>query len=226
MIVAFIVAFLALLVSKILFNSNPASKKERRLPNGNVVILDIETNGFPTNWKASVSDTYNWPRMVSISWFKIAPSGAILSQHSFIIKPNGFTIQESAVAIHGITTEQAIQIGTEPKDVLQQFETDISDAAYLVAHNIDFDYPVLLCEYIRSNVPQARLKSLQQICTMKSSMKYCNIRTSKGLKYPKLGELYKKLFNNTLSGAHTSKADAEACMKCFKELYNLNIITF
>ena len=226
MIVAFIVAILAMFIGKAIFNSSPASKKERRPPNGNVVILDIETNGFPTNWKASVSDTYNWPRMVSISWFKIAPSGSILSQNSFVVKPAGFTIQESSVLIHGITTEKALKIGTELMEVLQQFETDILDATYLVAHNIDFDYPVLLCEYIRSNVLQARLKSMQQICTMKSSMKFCNIRTSKGLKYPKLEELYKKLFHESLNGAHNSKADAEACMKCFKELYNLNIITF
>ena len=61
---------------------------------------------------------------------------------------------------------------------------------------------------------------------MKMSTNFCKISSSKGYKYPKLAELYRKLFSISISGVHNAQTDAEACMKCFKELYNQKVIKF
>ena len=102
----------------------------------------------------------------------------------------------------------------------------MSDASYLIAHNIDFDYPVALCEMIRCGFATEKLKSLKRICTMKSSTDFCKLPSARGYKYPKLVELYYKLFNKTLIETHNSKTDAAMCMLCFKELFNKQIIKF
>ncbi len=224
MIVALIVAFFAYLIAQLILSYGKNAPRVK--PKGNLLIFDTETNGFPKNWKASLNDVNNWPRIVSIAWNKIEPSGLLLSNKNYIIKPNGFFILEEATSIHGITNEAAQQKGFSLNDVLEKFNEEITGCSYLIAHNIEFDYAVTFCEYTRLKINTNNLSSLKQICTMKLSTEFCKIRSSKGYKYPKLTELYQKLFSVSIPNAHNAQTDADACMKCFKELYNQNVIKF
>lgn len=226
MILGLLVALIAFIAAKLVFNSSSHSKFSRTPPSGNLIIFDTVTNGLPLSWKADIFNISNWPRIVSISWYKIAPDGRVLGKESHIINPAEFTYKFDAVQVHGITQEYAVLHGSYLKEVLEKFEAAVSDASYLIAHNIEFDFPVILSEYSRSRISQTNLLSLKRICTMKSSKEYCNIKTPRGLKYPKLEELYQKLFRSPLPITHNSMNDAEACMKCFKELYNKNILKF
>lgn len=224
MILALIVAFFCYLIAQLILSHG--KNKPRLKPTGNLLIFDTETSGFPKNWKAALDDIDNWPRIVSISWNKIEPSGLLLSNKNFFIKPNDYFISNESVAIHGITNEVAHQKGFLLSDVLEEFNKELTDCSYLIAHNIEFDYAVTFCEYLRLKINTNKLSSIKQICTMKMSTDFCKIRSSKGYKYPKLSELYQKLFTVPISNAHNAQADADACMKCFKELYNQNVIKF
>lgn len=73
----------------------------------------------------------------------------------------------------------------------------MGDADIIVGHNIDFDVKVVGCEMFRYNINN-ELSSKRRICTMKSTTDLCKISGSYGYKYPKLQELYKKLFNKIL----------------------------
>ena len=192
-------------------------------PTGNILIIDTETTGFPSNWNAKPDDTSVWPRIVTIAWIKIGPNGAIKNQNYKVIKTDGFSIPESASNIHGITNAIANTDGESLAEILSILEEDLKDCNYIVAHNIEFDYPILLCEFKRLKI-ETKLKSLVQVCTMKLSTDYCKIQTSKGYKYPSLNELNIKLFGTKIAGLHNSKLDAEICLKCFKELFNLGVI--
>lgn len=224
MIVALIVAFFAYLIAQLILSYGKNASRVK--PKGNLLIFDTETNSFPKSWKASLNDVDNWPRIVSIAWNKIAPNGLLLSNKNYIIRPDRFFIVNEATSIHGITNEVAQQKGVLLKDVLEQFNKEVSDCTYLVAHNIEFDYAVTFCEYTRLKINTSNLSSLKQICTMKMSKDFCKIRSSKGYKYPKLSELYQKLFSVSIPNAHNAQIDAETCMKCFKELYNQKVIKF
>jgi DNA polymerase-3 subunit epsilon len=197
-----------------------------RSPRGNIVVYDTETNGLPRNWKARFDDTNNWPRAVSLSWYKVTPNFEILSTHSYIIKPENFNFDSDAVRVHGITQAHALAHGVPLAVALSNFENDVMDSAYLVAHNIEFDFPVLYSEYTRTNVNSSRLASLKKICTMKSTVDFCQIHGMYGYKFPKLEELHLKLFNRNFGGAHNSQNDARACLTCLQELYNRNVIQF
>jgi hypothetical protein len=62
---------------------------------------------------------------------------------------------------------------------------------------------------------------------MKSSIDFCKLPPLRfgEYKWPKLEELYTKLFGTTISGAHDAMADIEATKKCYFELIRRGIIT-
>ena len=59
---------------------------------------------------------------------------------------------------------------------------------------------------------------------MLSSINYCKILGKDGYKYPKLQELYRKLFGKEFEDAHDALCDTEATEKCFWELKKQGII--
>jgi len=100
------------------------------------LFFDTETTGLPRNWKAPVSDLNNWPRLVQLAFLYYDGNGNKISGGDFIIKPEGFTIPTDASRIHGISTDRAIREGQSIKTVLQDFQSLVGQASYLVAHNI------------------------------------------------------------------------------------------
>ena len=73
--------------------------------------FDTETTGLPKNFKADVSDSENWPRLVQLAWQLNNEKGDLLSNDSLIIKPDGFTIPFNSEKVHGISTEIANKNG-------------------------------------------------------------------------------------------------------------------
>ena len=60
---------------------------------------------------------------------------------------------------------------------------------------------------------------------MKSTIHYCNIISADNkLKFPKLTELYEKLFDYKIEQKHNAESDALLTAKCFKELVNKQVI--
>ena len=60
---------------------------------------------------------------------------------------------------------------------------------------------------------------------MKETINYCSIPNYDGrLKFPKLTELYKKLFDYDIEQKHNAESDALLTAKCFKELLDKGII--
>jgi DNA polymerase-3 subunit epsilon len=89
------------------------------MQNNNIYLFfDTETTGLPQDWKAPVSDTNNWPRIVQIAWVLSSQDDGQLESKDFIIKPEGFTIPKESSDVHGISTEQAYEEGKDLLDVL------------------------------------------------------------------------------------------------------------
>ena len=77
-------------------------------------------------------------------------------------------------------------------------------------------------EFIRYNQNNI-LESRRKFCTMKSSVNFCAIPGFKGYKWPKLIELYRKLFSKDFN-PHNALDDVEATADCFWELKKKKII--
>lgn len=184
------------------------------------LFFDTETSGLPKNWNAAVSELNNWPRLVQLAYLLFDFQGNKISGGDFIIKPDGFLISPESSQIHGITTDRALQEGELILPVLQRFNLLIEKADYLVAHNMSFDDKIISSEFFRNGIlNNIHLKN--KICTMEKSTQFCAIQGPNGHKWPKLSELYYKLFRTDFEDAHNATADINATAKCFWELKRL-----
>jgi len=187
------------------------------------LFFDTETTGLPKNYKAPVTDSENWPRMVQIAWQRYDVNRELIENRVYIIKPEGYKIPLEASKVHGITTERAIAEGVELTFVLNQFRNAILISEFLIAHNISFDERIVGAEFVRKKIESIK-KKIPRIDTMTSSTDYCAIPSKSGFKWPNLTELHKKLFQKGFDGAHDALVDVQACADCFFELKKRKVI--
>jgi len=187
------------------------------------LFFDTETTGLPARWNADFSDTDNWPRMVQLGYLVYDDAGKLKQSADIIIKPDGFTIPDEVVKIHGISTERALAEGVALAEAVEKFVEALDEAHTLVAHNIEFDQKILGTELYRLGLHDdlETLKEIDKVCTMKAATNYCAIPKpgyGQGYKWPTLAQLHWKLFAREFAGAHSAYSDAEACAKCFFKL--------
>ena len=187
------------------------------------LFFDTETTGLPKDWKAPITDSNAWPRLVQVAWIVFNEKRERIRKENYIIKPENFLIPEEASKIHGISTEKAIMCGKDLLFVLNALNREIDNSDMLVAHNINFDSKIVGAEMIRRNLT-TNLFAKRLVCTMESSTNFCQLHGDYGYKWPKLSELYIKLFGENFQDAHNASSDIEAAAKCFWKLKELNII--
>lgn len=186
----------------------------------NYLFFDTETTGKLKNYDSPAFDTDNWPRLVSFAYILSDETGDIIKKDAFIVKPDGYEIHKDVENVHGISTELANREGIDINDALNIIESLIDEAGILVGHNISFDINVVDCEFYRYR-EKLYLDNMPYRCTMKESVSYCALPK---LKYPKLQDLYTKLFGKQFKDAHNAMADIQATFECFWELVKLGVI--
>ena len=189
-----------------------------------ILFFDTETTGLPKNWKAPVHQLDNWPRLVQIAWLVYDSNGNLLEEHDYVIKPVGFIIPSGASAVHKITTEKALEIGSDLLTILNIFSSSINACDLIVAHNYSYDYNIMGSELLRNGLENS-LYEKEHTCTMNASTEFCKIPGPYGYKWPKLEELYKILFDESFN-AHNALDDIFATARCFWELKKKKVIEF
>lgn len=184
------------------------------------IIFDTETTGLPENYKAPITDTQNWPRIVQISWQLHDEYGYVIKNENFVIKPEGFSIPFNSTQIHGISNEIAQEKGFNIEFVLNEFLKDIEKVKVISGHNVEFDINVLGCEFFRKGIYNDILDKIRLDTCDENTANLCRISGGKGGKYkfPKLEELYYYLFDEKFDYAHNSAFDVQATARCFFEL--------
>jgi DNA polymerase III epsilon subunit-like protein len=198
------------------------------------LFLDTETTGLPKDYKAPISDSANWPRLVQWAFMLYDKSGNQIKTENIIIKPDGFLIPEDAARLHGITTEKATAEGVPLDTALKAFGSLLDMAQILVGHNLEFDKNIIHSEIYRvygkekwfalANAKFPGRKKM--ICTMRSGEEFCKLpgKFEGKYKWPKLQELHRALFSEDFSEAHNSSADVQATARCFFEMKRRGII--
>ncbi|WP_026955794.1 DNA polymerase III subunit alpha [Algoriphagus vanfongensis] len=188
------------------------------------LIFDTETTGLPRDYNAPMSDVDNWPRLVQLAWQLHDSKGKLISNHNYIVKPEGFTIPYNAEKVHGISTKRALAEGHDLAEVLAIFEKDVAQSKYLVGHNVEFDVNVVGSEYFRIETEMPL--TAQQLDTKDISTEFCAIPGGKGgkFKWPTLTELHHKLFGVGFDDAHDAAYDVDATARCFFGLITQNVL--
>ena len=190
----------------------------------NYLFFDTETTGIPQDYKAPCTDTDNWPRLVQLGWILTDGEGRELRRGNRIVRPDGFEIPTEASDVHGITTERALAEGEPLHDVMMAFGADLNASNWLVGHNIDYDLHVVGTEYYRLGYDHRIMFARPYVCTMQATIDFCNIPGKYGPKWPRLQELYVRLFGREFEGAHDAMADITATKECFFELLKRGVI--
>ncbi len=190
------------------------------------LIYDTETTGLPKDYKAPLTDSENWPRLVQLAWQIHDEKGELVDVKNFIVRPEGFTIPYGSEKIHGISTERATKEGLDLVFVLEEFNKAIQSVSTVSGHNVEFDNSIMGAEFIRKQMKTA-LFDKNMVDTKNASTNYCALPGGRGgkFKWPNLNELHQKLFNEGFDAAHNASADVQATARCFLELIRIGIIT-
>jgi DNA polymerase III subunit alpha len=190
------------------------------------LIFDTETTGIPRNKTAPLTDLDNWPRLVQLAWQLHDNKGKLLSQHNYIVKPDGFDIPYKAEQIHGVSTKRALAEGHDLKQVLDLFKIDMQRTSRMVGHNIEFDINIIGAELIRQQMDVDTFLKLDNLDTGITSTEFCQMSGGVGgkLKMPRLVELHEKLFGKDFGDAHDAAYDVAATARCFFGLIKQRVV--
>ena len=189
------------------------------------LVFDTETTGLPKKWNAPVSDSNNWPRCVQLAWQLHDAKGDLISNHSYLIKPENFTIPFEAEKIHGISTDLALETGKNLTEVLELFIKDYNKSGFLVGHNVKFDINIIGAELCRVGHPiDITKKDVLDTCS-ELTAQVTKLPGGRGgkYKYPTLIEIYSILFQEKFNEAHNASADVEATSRVFFELVRKSV---
>jgi len=184
-----------------------------------LLIFDTETTGLPKSREQAIKGPNNWPHLVSIAWVVINTDDnySTISSESHIVKPE-WEIPLDSTAIHGISQARALTEGIPLSTIINKFlavEHDI-----MVAHNIDFDYNVLvnaiMWDLKLGTIPDFK----RRFCTMKPMQDVMKIpyANGRGFKPPKLSELYEYVMNKPVvkENLHSAQYDTELLVEIIK----------
>lgn len=186
------------------------------------LIFDTETTGlFEFGTELQPETTYLFPHIVQLAWALCDENGNRIAQACDIIRPNGWRIPPGM--IHGISHETAALIGKDLSKVFCAFDGAIRSADAVVAHNYDFDAPVVGAAFLRFRAKNL-LADKPAYCTQKQTTNWAEIpatarsRGNGKYKWPSLAELHRLCGYGEIANAHDASADVDATANCFFHL--------
>jgi hypothetical protein len=151
-------------------------------------------------------------RLLQLAFLLYNESEELLSSGNFIIRPAGFEFLKKSQPLIGFTHQYALDNGQPLYKAMCAFSCAVINSDYIVAHNMDFAYSVVISEAHRLGIEKqfnAMFEFRQRICMKELP-----------------SELYKK---SNLIVSDNALSTAKACAKCFFELkrqgvYNINCL--
>jgi len=188
-----------------------------------ILIFDLETTGIPNTEKEKIpayklyksfeeTNIYNNINIVQIGWCYI--EGFNIDNideyeiKSEIRKPLNFTIPEESIKFHGIDDEKAKKEGLKLSKILNDndFYGMIEKCDYIIAHNAEYDYNVLMSE-----IKKLGYDDLYKLLLESKNKIICTYKGTHG-KYS-LKRLYNDTFGCDFNNAHTADGDVKALLE-------------
>ena len=200
--------------------SNATSNAANQTNKYRQLIIDTETNGI---------GTFNPPtqRLVQVSW--ICSDG---TEKNFFIRGVKAICTSPSYPCKHITIERLERDGVSFQEMWAELRQDLLRSTHVVAHNADFDIGIIARE-LKIHGLHADAQMIRRIpreCTMKRSENYCALpKTGKGAKYPgykypRLDELYVKMFDRKPNATlHDSREDCRVLQQCYAKGLELRL---
>lgn len=180
----------------------------------NNLFVDTETLGKPLDHELSYKNIDNWPDIRQIAWIITDKDFNVIKERNFFTIPSSFPREDDYLE----------PIVKPIYEILGLFLKDLEQCDVIVGHNIEYDINVIASQLYRYSLDENKLLNITHFCTMISSVSYCGFDTTIGYRYPKLQELYCKIFSKPFKGAHDAYNDITATVKCTKELFYKGVL--
>lgn len=181
------------------------------------LFIDTETVAIPQDINKPINDIDNWPAVRQIAWIICNENREIIDRHNYVTG----SIHPVDNSVEGYCPQEVMPI----HKIIPLLMQDLQSSVYLIGHNVDYDTKVIAAEMYRLGYDTRLIESLPQICTMHSSVDFCYFAGRTDSRYPKLQELYTKLFHEPFINAHDAYCDIYATYKCFWALVDKDIIS-
>lgn len=187
------------------------------------IFFDTETTGLPLF--SEPSEHPGQPHIVQLAAVLAdLDTQADIASMNVIIRPDGWTIPDEVAAIHGITTEHAMDVGI-PEPMAVEMFLSLWVGRLRIAHNESFDARIIRIAQHRfpEQFPEPQRdywKSGKAECTARMATPILNLPPTEKMlaagrnhaKTANLGEAYKYFSGKELENAHSAMADVQACM--------------
>lgn len=130
------------------------------------IVADCETSGI-FDFKRS-ADAEGQPRLAQFAMLMIDEDGAIESEHSFYVQPDGWTMDPGATEKNGLTDEFLHDHGIPVRDVLEAYTQAILSGRYLIGFNCQFDAKMMRGELRRASMPDL-FEETRNVCVMRKA---------------------------------------------------------
>lgn len=177
------------------------------------LFYDTETTGLPLFKEPS--DHPDQPHIVQLAACLVdIDTRKTIASMDVIIKPDGWAIPAEVSAIHGITTEHAMDVGI-PEVMAIDMLAALWSQRLRIGHNESFDARILRIAQSRHGKPENELSTWKEgkaECTCWLSRPHTKLEKNKLLK---LGEAYQHFMGKPLENAHSAMADVHGCMAVY-----------
>lgn len=184
------------------------------------LFYDSETTGLPLFKEPS--EHPNQPHIVQLAAALVdLDTRMTIASMDVIIKPSGWTIPDEVAAIHGITTEHAMDIGVSEPAALEML-LQLWSGRMRIGHNQSFDARIIRIAQMRHGLSfesQETWKAGQAECTCYMARPHTRLEKNK---LPKLGEAYQHFTGQPLENAHSAMADVQGCMAVYWAIKDLD----
>lgn len=170
------------------------------------LFIDTEFSDIPETW---YNNSPGGPRLVQLSWILTDAGRNRLARGNHMIKPMT-PVTARAAAVHGITTEMAIDKGDRLEKVLDRFNEAVDQARLIIGYNIRLDEMVIKAELSRTGI-ESKFPVTRKSCLIESYKKACGNNLAKSMGSLTLGSISQQLFNH----ASNELTDVELIEKCF-----------
>ena len=194
------------------------------------LFYDTETQGLPLFTEPS--DHPDQPHIVQLAACLVdLTSRKTIASMDVIVRPDGWTIPAQVAAIHGITTEHALDVGIPEAQAVDMFMS-LWRGRTRIAHNESFDARILRIALKRYVDPRDTNLAIPPSDDWKASRAECTQLLSTPIlalpptakmraagrnhfKSANLGEAYKHFTGKDLQDAHSAMADVQGCMEVY-----------
>lgn len=185
-----------------------------------ILFFDCETTGL-IDFKADLLEPHQ-PRIVQLAAVLTEDDGTHIEEMNVIIKPDGWTVPDEVIALHGITTQRCEAEGIPMPEALARFNGMKAKCTARAAYNISYDKKMLAREAGAYGIAHSS-EGIASHCVMMMSRPICQIPNigKKGIKNPKLSEAYRHFFGCDFDGAHDAMNDVIAAMAIFFKIQEL-----